>query len=241
MHNVKERPTIVRLHSNWPVRCHLTQKKTVFDAVDGYHAIPLNEESQHLTTFITEWGCYMYLCMPQGFVASGDAYTSRYDDIIKDVPRKVKCVDDTLLYDNSIEDSFFHSWDYLQLCWEKGIVLNPEKFQFCVDTAHFAGLRITPAGIAPSETLLSSIKNFPVPKNITDAHSWFGLVNQVAWAYSISTIMQPFHALVKHNSKFYWDDTLDHLFTDSKNLLVAAVQDGIRSFDYQQTTCSQTD
>lgn len=72
-------------------------KKTVFDAVDGYHAIPLDEESQHMTTFITEWGRYRYLRMPQGFLASGDAYTSRYDDIIKDIPRKVKCVDDTLI------------------------------------------------------------------------------------------------------------------------------------------------
>ena len=219
-------------------------KKTVFDAVDGYHAIPLDEESQHLTTFITEWGRYRYLRMPQGFLASGDAYTSRYDDIIKDIPRKVKCVDDTLLYDTCIEDAFYkfyRAWDHLQLCWDKGIVLNPDKFQFCVDTANFAGLRITPTGISPSEPLLSSICDFPIPKDITDARSWFGLVNQVAWAYSISPIMQPFRTLVKHNSRFYWDDILDKLFSESKKLLLSAVQDGIRSFDYKRTTCLQTD
>jgi len=51
-----------------------------FDAVDGYHAIPLDDESQHFTTFITEWGRYGYLRMPQGFKASGDAYTSHYDE-----------------------------------------------------------------------------------------------------------------------------------------------------------------
>ena len=37
-------------------------KKTV--AVDGYHAIPLEPESQKLTIFITEWGRYVYLRMP---------------------------------------------------------------------------------------------------------------------------------------------------------------------------------
>ena len=31
-------------------------KKTVLDAVDGYHSVILDEESQLLTTFITEWG-----------------------------------------------------------------------------------------------------------------------------------------------------------------------------------------
>ena len=81
-------------------------KKTVLDAVEGYHAVSLDEESQHLTTFITPLGRYMYLRMPQGYLASGDAYTRRYDEIIKDVPRKVKIVDDSLLYDQSIEDAF---------------------------------------------------------------------------------------------------------------------------------------
>ena len=41
-------------------------KKMVLDAVDGYHSIPLDEESQPLITFITEWGCFMYFRMPQG-------------------------------------------------------------------------------------------------------------------------------------------------------------------------------
>ena len=65
-------------------------KKTVLDAVDGYHSIILDEESQPLTTFITEWGRFMYLRMPQGYLASGDAYTHKYDEVIKDIARKIK-------------------------------------------------------------------------------------------------------------------------------------------------------
>ena len=77
--------------------------------------------------------------MPQRFLAAGDAHTHRYDEVMKDVPRKVKCVDDTLLYDSSIQESFYHTWDFLTLCAEKGIVINADKFQFCRDTATFAG------------------------------------------------------------------------------------------------------
>ena len=75
------------------------QKKTVLDAVDRYDSVPLDKESQPLTTFNTEWGKFMYLRMLQGYLASGNAYTQRYDEVIKDVPRKVKIVDDALLYD----------------------------------------------------------------------------------------------------------------------------------------------
>ena len=118
-----------------------------------YNAVELDTESQPLTTFITEWGRYMNLRMPQGFVAAGDAYTRRYDDIINDVPRKIKCVDDALLYDHSIKEAFFHTWDYLTLCTNNGIVANSNKFQFCKDTVEFAGLTITPSGITPSTNL----------------------------------------------------------------------------------------
>ena len=104
------------------------EKKAFLDAVDGYHSLPLDKESQPLTTIITEWGSFMYLRMPQGYLASGDAYTRRYDEIIKDIPRKVKIVDDTLLYDPSIEESFYHSFDFLLHCAKNGIVLNRDKF-----------------------------------------------------------------------------------------------------------------
>ena len=93
-----------------------TKKKTVLNAVNGYHSIPLDSESQPLTTFITEWGRFMYLRMPQGYLASGDTYTCRYDEIIKDTPCKVKIVDNTLLYDSCIEGAFYYTFDFLLQC-----------------------------------------------------------------------------------------------------------------------------
>ena len=117
-------------------------KKTVFDAVDGYHSVPLDESSQPLTTFITEWGRYQYCRMPQGYLAAGDAYTRRFDEILSNLPRKVKVVDDCLLYDDDIESSFYHAFDFLLLCAKNGVTINVEKFQFCQDTVEFVGLII---------------------------------------------------------------------------------------------------
>ena len=124
---------------------------------------PLDQDSQYLTAFITEWGRFMYKRIPQGFIAAGDIYTRQYDEIIKDIPQKVKCVDDTLLYDNSIEQAFYHTWDYLYLCTSNSIIINNQKFKFCKKTVTFAGLNITPSGITPSSNTMSAIRDFPVP------------------------------------------------------------------------------
>ena len=71
--------------------------KTVFDAWNGYHSISLLEDDRHYTTFITPWGRYRFCVAPQGYIASGDGYTRRFDEIVSQVPNKTKCIDDTLL------------------------------------------------------------------------------------------------------------------------------------------------
>ena len=93
----------------------------VLDAADVYYSIPLDEESQPLKTFIMEWGRFMYLRMPLGYLASGD------DKIIKDILRKVKIVNDTLLFDKNIEQAFYYTLDYLMLYEKNGIILKREN------------------------------------------------------------------------------------------------------------------
>ena len=124
-------------------------------------------------------------------------------------------MDDTLLYDSNIEGAFFHT-DFLLHCAKNKIMLNREKFQFCQDTVQFGGLQITPSGITPSESMLEAILSFPIPRTLTDARSWFGLVNQVTWAYSLGPVMLPFHNLVKLDLYFVWDKSLEDAFEHSK-------------------------
>ena len=216
-------------------------KKTVLDATDSYHSIELDEESRSLTMFITEWGRYMYLRVPQGFFAAGDIFTSRYDDITKDISNKVKIVDDLLLYSLDIESSFWDTWNFLTICTNSGIVINEDKFQFCQNEVEFAGLNITNEGITPSHSMLSAIADFPPPNDITTARSWFGLVNQVSWAYSISPLMEPFRDMIKPNRTFYWDNTLKELFESSKKEILSKISKGVKSFETGRRTCLQTD
>ena len=216
-------------------------KKTVLDATDSYHSVELDEESQLLTMFITEWGRYMYLRVPQGFFAAGDIFTSRYDNITKDISNKVKIVDDALLHSTDIEQSFWDTWDFLTLCAENGVTINEEKLQFCLDEVEFAGLTISNEGITPAKSILAAISDFPLPTDLTSARSWFGLVNQVSWAYSISPIMEPFRDLIKPNHVFYWDETLTKLFETSKQEILSKISDGVRSFELGRRTAIQTD
>ena len=121
------------------------KKRLMKDCIRCCRWIPCNRidtESQELTTFVTELGHYLYLRLPKGFLAPNDDYTCRYDTGIKNMPCKVKIIDDTCLYDHNIEEGFFHTWDYISLCATNRIVINQTKFKFCQDIEEFLGLHL---------------------------------------------------------------------------------------------------
>ena len=217
------------------------KKKTVFDAWNGYHSVPLHKDDRHYTTFITPWGRYRYCTAPQGYIASGDGYSRRYDEIVAHIPRKTKCIDDTLLWSNSIEDSFFQAAQWLDGGGRNGITLNPEKFVFCEDEVEFAGFRISLNNVSPCQRYLQAIKDFPTPKNITDVRSWFGLLNQVSYAFSMAKRLQPLRQLLKPDQKFEWSDPINNLFEESKDVIISEIDKGVRIFDKNKPTCLATD
>ena len=212
-------------------------KKTVFDAWNGYHNAPLHPDDHHLMTFITLWGRNCYCTAPQGYIASGDGYTCRYDEIVANIPQKTKCVDDTLLWSHSIEESFWQAVNWPDVCGHNGIILNTDKFIFTSDTAEFAGFQIGPDSVSPCPRYFKSILNFPMPKNITDVCSWFGLLNQVSYTFSMASHMQPFRQLFK----FVWSNTLNDLFEESKRVIVSEIEEGVFIFDPAKPTCLTTD
>ena len=130
----------------------------------------LCEEDRDLTTFITPWGRYRYRTAPQGYLAAGDAYTRRYDEIIADIPNKTKCIDDSLLWSSTLEQSFFQTASFLTKCGLNGITLNPNKFHFGKDTVEFAGFEVSKTNVRPCVKYLQAIADFPTPTDITGVH-----------------------------------------------------------------------
>ena len=216
-------------------------KKTVLDAWNGYHSVPIREEDRHLTTFITPWGRYRYKTTPQGYIASGDGYTRRYDSLVTDIPNKTKCIDDALLWAESIEENFNQVVQWLDICGRNGITLNPSKFHFGQDTVEFAGFTIGKNEVKPAAHFYDAIQNFPTPQSITDIRSWFGLVNQVSYSFSMAEVMQPFRDLLKPKTPFTWNNELENAFKESKKKIIREMEKGVEIFDQTRHTCIATD
>ena len=129
-----------------------------------------------------------------------DGYTHRFSLITQEIKNKVTIVDDTLLYSDNVEENFHDVCRMLEICHKAGLVFNPDKFQFGQPVVEFAGLDVTMDGVRPCRKFLESIRSFPRPNSLSEARSFFGMVNQVAYSFSMSSVMEPFRYLLKPDS-----------------------------------------
>ena len=215
--------------------------KSVCDVWNSFHTVPIRKQDRKYTQFITPWGRFRYCRAPQGAHWSGDAFTQRYDEVTKDVKNIAKCVDDAILWAKDIAEAFTQICEYFTLVGRNGIIMNPDKFQFAKHEVDFAGFTITPSSVRPCDEYLEGILNFPVPTDISGARSFFGLVNQASYAFSMREVMQPFRNLLKKGSKFEWTVELQKLFEEAKQHIVELVKEGVRIFDMTKPTCLATD
>ena len=215
--------------------------KSVMDAWNGYHSVPLRESDRHLTTFITPFGRWRYTRAPKGYLSSGDGYNRRFDAILSNFERKERCVDDTIFYDDDLASHWWRAMEFLTTCGKAGIVLNPKKFQFCSKEVDFAGFKITEDKILPLPKYIEAIRAFPRPTSTTDIRSWFGLINRVANYAQLRDTLRLFKPFLSPKYKFFWTDTLDKAFEESKDHIVKAILKGVEIFDVNRPTCLRPD
>ena len=146
-----------------------------------------------------------------------------------------------MLWSTSIEKSFWQTVEWLEILGKNGIIANSDKFKFAEDVVEFAGFEITPDSVRPCTKYLRAIQEFPTPKNITDVRAWFGVINQVSYAFSMTDYMHPFRELLKPSTPFVWNDDLNEIFEKSKLKIINEIIQGVQKFDTSKPTFLATD
>ena len=165
----------------------------------------------------------------------------RKAEIMMNFENVKNCVDDSLIYDDSIEENFYRVCAFLDQGARGGCTFNPKKFQFGEMDLNFLGFRISETGITPTEEFRKNILSFPTPKSLTDIRSWFGAINQISYSFAIAPIMAPFRHLLSSKVPFQWSEELQASFDASKQEIIRQCELGVRTFDTKLPTALATD
>ena len=219
--------------------------KSSLDFADGYHKIPLAEESRPYTTFITQsHGMLRAKTVPQGLNIAGDAFCYSVEKKERHRFKNItRLIDDVAFWHKKLKEHFETVAKYIDTMSKAGIAFSAKKFQFAQKELHYLGLIIGPKGIRVSDAMTDSIRNFPRPKTLTDMRAFFGLVEQAAFSFFKTECMGPFRDLLKgkKGESFEWTEELQMAFEAAKNYICQQIADGVASFTRDRITLVTTD
>ena len=144
------------------------------------------------------------------------------------MPRLKKCVDDVIGWATTLLQLFFETCHFLTHTNKHGVIQNPSKFVWGQTELEYVGFWLKTDGVRPTQETLAAITNFPRPSDITGIRSWYGLVEQVAFSFAKTALMQPFRLLLAKNADFAWSNELETAFITAKNEIVNLVKEGVK-------------
>ena len=199
---------------------------TVFaklDAMQGYHQVPLEEESSKLTTFLLPSSRFHFLRAPMGLSCSSDEFCRRSDKIIEGLPGVRKLVHDILIQAPDLKTLNDRIDSLLNRCRSNNFTLSRKKLDIR-ELVEFAGQIVSTNGVQPNPTYLQGIRDFPAPKTVAELRSFLGMVNQLSvYHLGIARHTGVLQKLLKKDTAFLWLEDQQAAFDRLKSDLLSAL------------------
>ena len=209
------------------------------DATQGYHQVPLDEESSKLTTFLLPAGRFRFLRAPMGLSCSSDEFCRRSDKIVDGLPGVRKLVDDILIQAPNVRTLKERIQALLERCKANNFTLSRKKLEIG-EAVEFAGQIVSHHGVKPNPEYLQGIRDFPKPTSVTELRSFLGMVNQLASYHpGIAKHTGVLTTLLKKGNAFLWMEEHQTAFNTLKSEMMNTLS--LNHFDQTWETRLITD
>ena len=110
-----------------------------------------------------------------GLNASSDEWSRHSDVVVEGLDWCMKIVDDIIIWATGADEMWTRINIVLDRCKAHNITISSKKLEIG-DEIKFAGHIVSHKGIRPDPSKFQAIRDFPVPKNIKELHSYTPLV-----------------------------------------------------------------
>ena len=155
-----------------------SQLMSLLDCFSGYHQIWMRKEDEEKTSFITPFGTYCFVRMPEGLKNAGQSF-SRMSSVVLEhqLRRNVLAYVDDIVVTSSIRSN--HVADLAETfasLRKAGLSLNPNKCIFGVHKGKVLGCLVSTKGIEANPDKVKALWNMEEPKSIRDVQKLTGRI-----------------------------------------------------------------
>ena len=184
----------------------------------------MKKEDIPKTAFTTFLGHFEYLVMPFGLTNAPATFQALMNFIFKEHLRHFVLIffDDILIYSKTLEDHIRHLRIVLQILREQQLYAKMSKCVFAAPQVEYLGHIISYAGVATDPAKVSTVRDWPLPKTITQLRSFLGMAGYYRrFVPNYGLICRPLHNILKKNS-FHWTEEQTEAFNLLKQKLTTA-------------------
>jgi hypothetical protein len=149
---------------------------SLLDCFSGYHQIYMKEEDKASTSFITPFGTYCFIRMPEGLKNAGSTFSRLTKTVLESqVGRNIfTYVDDIVVASRNKEDHLADLAETFANMRDARLRLNPEKCVFGVRQGKILGYLVSHRGIEANRTKIQAIINMTPLQSAKDVQRLTG-------------------------------------------------------------------
>ena len=147
---------------------------TTLDATSGFYQIPLDEESQAITTFITPFGRYRFRRLPFGVSSAPEVFHKYMTQALEGLDGVEVFIDDVLIHGETMQEHNVRLKAVLTKLKEIGLKLNKDKCQIAQQSVKYLGHVLSKDGLSPMHSKVEAVLTMQKPENRQDVRRSLG-------------------------------------------------------------------
>jgi len=185
-----------------------TSGSNVFSEIDlcnAFHQLELDEKSSVLTTISTPFGLYRYSKLPFGVKQSPAIFQKYIEKLFQGIDGVEIYQDNFYVHGKDKSEHDKRLKEVLHRLNDNKLKINKEKSKFNLSELNVLGTIIDGKSARPHPDKIKIIKDFPVPKSVSEVRSFLGVIEFYGrFVPDLATKKEPLTQLLHKGNKFQW-------------------------------------
>ena len=199
---------------------------STLDLLSGFWQVEVAPEDRDKTAFaVPGQGLYRFVTMPFGLCNAPATFERLMERVLQGLQWTIAVlyIDDVIVFSDTIESHLDRLGQVMDRLLKAGLKLKPSKCQLLRHKVEFLGHIVSADGVAVDPTKVEKVRNWPVPRSVTQLRSFLGLCTYYQnFIKDYSTVAKPLFALTEKDQPWEWTSWHQYAFAELKQLLSTA-------------------